>query len=305
MTTKTLQAWGAGCGLSLLLRLGVTLALLGVIFGCMLVIVILPPPAGMTREQLAAIALALAVPAVVGLALVVAVGMVVVRGRQLDALFAPLDLAGGMLGLNGRQYHGTVNGRRVDAYFYRGPTLELYLSTPLQTRLTVGRRDRLGQALAGLAGRTALALDDVLLEALAVYPLDEAWARGLLNDARVRDLLLRLTDTETPDAGPFEIRHLVLQPDALLLRLSYVRLGGLTAEALRGWLNDLAALLRVLEAAPPPSATATASPLERTLRTNRTSLFNRGFVIAAAVLVALCGCAFTGGLVAFVLSEGG
>ncbi|MCC7361681.1 MAG: hypothetical protein IT317_19510 [Anaerolineales bacterium] len=302
MTSRTLQAWGAGCGYQLLLRLGIGLLLVVVTFGCVLIVTVLPLPAGVEREAVAAIALVLGVLFVVALALAGAAGLIIWRARQLDAAFAPLGLAGRMFSLNGRQYHGVVGGRQVDVYYSRGPTLDIYVGTPLLTRLSAARRDRVGQALAGLLNRQPLALDDAHMSEVALYATDEAWARQALNDARVRDQLLRLTDDQAPGVGRFEIRQVLLQPEALLFRVHHVRTAGITAEAVREWLDRLAALLRLLEGAAPPTVTEPASAMERTLRSDRGGLFSRGLIIGLAVLgvflVCLTGAAIVGALTA-------
>ncbi len=290
MTSKTLQAWGAGCGYQLLLRLGAAVVLFVLLFGCMLVVTVVPLPNGVDRELVAAVGLIVVVAGLVGVTLVGAAALIIWRARTLDAALAGVGLAGRMLSLNGRQYHGNVSGRQVDAYFGRGPTLDVYVGTRLLTRLTVGRRDRVGQALAGLVNRTPLALDDVQLESLAIYPHDAAWTLQLLNDARVRDRLLRLTDDHAPGAGRFEIRQLVLQPEALLFRLHRVSTRGVTAEAVQSWLTDLAALLRLMEDAPPPTVTDQANAFERTFRSNRAGLTARTLIVLLIALGVLVSC---------------
>ena len=75
------------------------------------------------------------------------------RTRQLDALFTPIGLAGSPYSLFFRQYHGTVQGRQVAVYFYRGPSLEIDVETPLQTRLAVTGQHADTNALARLLNR--------------------------------------------------------------------------------------------------------------------------------------------------------
>lgn len=80
------------------------------------------------------------------------------RKRWLDTVFTPLGLTGQRYNLMGRQYQGTVEGRDVIARFFRGPTLTLYLSTPLQTRLGVADAGSTTRPpLAHLAGREPMA----------------------------------------------------------------------------------------------------------------------------------------------------
>lgn len=202
---------------------------------------------------------------VIGGSLGLAVFIIMRRARELDAAFTPLGLAGRLYLTNGRQYHGTFSGRPVDAYFYRGPTLDLYLGTPLKTRLSLGAKDRVGQAIAGWFNYQPVTLPEAELNHLSLYALDEAWARGLLSDPNVKAAILRLT----AEATDLELRQVHFQPEALLLRLYHTDTKLITADHLRQWLGDLQALARAAEAIPPPKQTAEASALERNTRSNR------------------------------------
>lgn len=208
------------------------------------------------------------------------------RARQLDEAFMPLGLSGKMYLTNGRQYHGLVNGRPVDAYFYRGPTLEVYLGTSLKTRLGIGAKDRVGQALAGLLKRQPFSIGDADLDHLSLYALDETWARELLNDPAAKAALLRLTT----EATGFELRQLHLQPEAFLLRLYQTNTKLITADNLRQWLTDLQTLARIAESLPAPQQTAEASRLERNTRSNRGAFILPaiGVVVGLLCIISLC-----------------
>jgi hypothetical protein len=302
MANKTLNAWGAsylrGCRLYLLV------AALVVPLGCVCIGVPLYVVQNGTYDDTTTL-LIMVVPMagffllVMGGSLGFAAWMIRSRQRQLDDAFTPLGLAGSMYLLNGRQYHGTAGGRRVDAYFYRGPTLDIYLGTPLKTRLGIGTKDTVGQAVAGLMNRRSIALDDPSLRHLSVFPLDEAWSRALLADPTARAALLRLT----ADEGPFELRQVILQPESLRLRLHHTRQSHVTPENVRQWFNDLLTVARAAEGLPPPQQTAEASGLERTTRSNRNALFLPALGIAFALLCGLSLCALVP--VAMILLSGG
>ena len=49
--------------------------------------------------------------------------------------------------INWWQYNGMYAGREITARFYKGPTLDLILSTSLQTRFGVATPNELGEAL--------------------------------------------------------------------------------------------------------------------------------------------------------------
>ena len=204
------------------------------------------------------------------------------RKRRLDAAFTPLGLTGQRYMLTGRQYHGTVGGRDVDVRFYRGPMLELHLSTPLQTRFGVAEVGSTTPALARLLGRQALALDDPALDGLRVYALDENWARCLMAEPGARKLVQRLLDAGERWAL---VRQVVLGPGAFRLRLYHSqRLFGfeITSEEAQRWLDDLLALTRIAEQLPGPTVTAEESAGERIVRTGAASRI--GLVIVALVV---------------------
>jgi len=302
MANKTLNAWGASYlrgGLLYLLVAALVVPLGCVCIGVPLYVVQNGTYDDTTTLLIMVVPMAGFVLLVVGGSLGFAAWMIRSRQRQLDDAFTPLGLAGSMYLLNGRQYHGTAGSRQMDAYFYRGPTLDIYLGTPLKTRLGIGTRDSVGAAIAGLVNRRPIALDDPGLRHLSVFPLDEAWSRDLLADPSARTAILRLT----ADEGPFELRQVLLQPESLLLRLYRTRQSAITPENVRQWLNDLLAVARVAESLPPPQQTAEASGLERTTRSNRNALFLPALGIVFALLCGLSLCALVP--VAMILLSGG
>ncbi len=291
MTNKTLNAIGAsylrGCGLYLLVA-AIVIPLGCVCFGVPLYLT------GSGNYDDTTTLLILVIP-MFGFGLLVVGGsvgfgawMILGRKRQLDDAFTPLGLKGSMYLLNGRQYHGAAGGRQVDAYFYRGPTLDLYVTTPLKTRLGIGTKDTVGQAVAGLMNRRPIPLDDPELSRLNVFPLDEAWSRALLADGTARASLLRLT----ADEGPFELRQVLLQPESLLLRLHHTRQSNITPENVRQWFNDLLAVARAAESLPPPQQTAEPSGMERAARVNRNAFILPAIGVVMALVCGLSVCAF-------------
>jgi hypothetical protein len=192
------------------------------------------------------------------------------RRRHLDSVCTPLGLSGSLYQLFFRQYHGAVAGRRVALYFYRGPAVELEVESSMGTRLAVAEGDAETAFLARLLGREPLALDDPALNGLAVIGLDEEWARRLLARPEVPALLRRLVTFP----GSYTRRHVILRPGSL--RLFLFGSGRLldfnfdvTAEGLRGWLEDLLALIQAAEALPAPGVTAEESSAERLARRMR------------------------------------
>jgi hypothetical protein len=176
------------------------------------------------------------------------------RKRRLDAVFTPLGLTGGQYMLTGRQYQGAVDGRQVSARFYRGPTLEVRLSTPLQTRFGVAEEGATTLPLARLAGQQPLDLEAPELSGLHVFARDEGWARSLLADSEARTRIRRLMNAAEDWAL---VRQVILEPGTFCLRLYRSRhlfKYEIRPEDVRQWLDDLRALARIAESASPRSS---------------------------------------------------
>jgi len=200
--------------------------------------------------------------------------------------------------ISGRQYQGTVQGREIIARFYRGPTLDLYVGTPLQTRLGIAEKSHTSLALAGMVGREPLALDDPDLDGLSIFALDEEWAHSLLADLEAKSLLLRLMR-----AGESWVlmQQVYLQPGAFHLRLYRNRnlfKYGIEPQEAQEWLDDLLALARIAETLPSPQVTAEESGAERLVRSGRTFPV---VLLAVVLLVGLPTCVLAIAAVVFFL----
>jgi hypothetical protein len=220
------------------------------------------------------------------------------RKRRLDAAFTPLGLTGERYMLTGRQYHGTVAGRQVDVRFYRGPMLELHLSTPLQTRLGVAEVGSTTPALARLFGREPLGLNDPDLSGLRVYALDEDWTRSILANPEARTLVQRLLSAGESWAL---VQQVVLGPGAFRLRLYHSKhlfKYEITPKEAGRWLDDLLALARIAEGLPAPAVTAEESAAERLVRTGGTTRIG---LIIVALLVGVPACVLAVAAAAFFL----
>ena len=173
------------------------------------------------------------------------------RAKRYDAIFGPLGLKGKMYMLSGRQYHGSMKGRQVEVYFYRGPTLDMRTSTTAQARLSIANSDTVSLPLARMFGREPLDLTDPGLSGLTIFAHDEVWALSLLANPEVKALLRQLILSESA----FLMRQIHLEPGKL--RLYLYRNKGLfkfnvTPDEARQWLNGLLALARIAETLPAP-----------------------------------------------------
>ncbi len=222
------------------------------------------------------------------------------RKRWLDAVFTPLGLTGSTYTISGRQYQGTVQGREVTARFYRGPTLDLYVGTPLQTRLGIAEKSQVGLAVAGLFDRQPLALEDPDLDTLSVFALDEEWARSLLADPEAKTWLQRLMKA----GESWVLMHQVhLQPGAFYVRLyrnKNLFKYGFTPEEARQWLDALMALARIAESLPAPQVTAEETAAEQLVRSGR--ITSIALIIVAAIFGPMLCILAVAGIVIFVIA---
>jgi hypothetical protein len=201
------------------------------------------------------------VPIFVG-AVGVPAGAALWRRTKLDALFVPLGLTGRTYQTSFRQYHGTVQGRQVDVYFYRGPVLEIEVSTTLQTRLGVTGQQADTRFFANLVDRQPLVFADPALSDLTIFALDETWARSLLAVPDAVELLHRLIALNST----FTRQQVILRPGTFQLMLSgNQRLFGfdVSPQQVRMWLDDLLRLVQTAEPLPVPQVTAQLTSTEQ------------------------------------------
>lgn len=283
---KLLKAWGAGCAWQLAVTFVVSLVLFGGL-GCLAAVLSIMPISDDMRFYLGVSGVVLLFLAVLGG--IAAWGIRTIRKRavQFDAAFLPLGLTGRGYLTNGRQYHGLVRGRQVDVYFYRSPVLEIYVAGTLRTRVAIGTQSSLSRMAASIIKRTPLETDDPAMSELAIYPSDHRWAAELLADPQVRRILPRLM----ADQGPFELRNLIIQPEAVQLSMHHLHVRQITPDAVQRWFDDLYELVQIVENLPLPAKIEAVSDLEQRTRLNRGSFVRPAVLITLGILAAttLCG----------------
>ena len=169
MDRRLFKAYGAGCARSLVVQIVVGVVALCILPAIILVSMLMPLPPEL--EEYRPILWAFGFVAFLGLFTVAAVAWMLwskrQRAGQFDEAFATLGLSGSNYMLVGRQYHGQVDGRQVDIYFYRGPILDIYLASPLRTRMGVG----LSSALSSAASNLLTNVDGVWSDLFLALPL--------------------------------------------------------------------------------------------------------------------------------------
>lgn len=286
MSERLFRAWGAGCGRALLIRLAATIGVLAILAVCMVIVALVPLPRRLDRQILFMVAFIGAIFISVFGALIIGLLLRSRRLSELDAAFVPLGLSAHSHLITGRQYHGMWQGRQVDAYFSRGPTLEVYVSANARTRMGIGSKNRIGSAVAGMRGQAELDSADPAFESLALYAVDTLWGQSLLANSEARAAILRLMHAQ----GAYDLRTTSITPDAIYLQLRYVPLGRISEENVRQWLSDLIAIARAAETIPPPAQPATSHSLETRARIQRDTISVRVMVITVAAFLALGVC---------------
>jgi len=222
------------------------------------------------------------------------------RKRTVDAAFTPWGLAGSNYLMTFRQYHGSVQGRQVDTYYYRGPILDIDIQTSLKTRMGVTGRQGDTIFLAKLAGRAPMQLPSELSD-LTVFPSDEAWARDLVNDPQAAEILRRLTTLN----GDFSRQQILLRPGTLRLQLSgshkmMIFSANFTPEQVNAWMQDLFALVRIMESLPAPAVEEPVSGADNVSRQIRKVNWTLvAVLIAGGVML----CAIGAGVLAYILAS--
>lgn len=262
--SKIIRSWGAACVRQTLLAVIILLIMVASLVGLVILSVLLP----ITERQRIYLwvgGLLLLLFVMIAIIFIWSSRTIQRRAALLDEIFGLLGLTGRAYLWNGRQYHGSLNGRQVDVYFYRGPSLAIYIASPLNTRLGIGLKGRFSQLASSVINRPELLSNDPELAHLGIYPLDQRWGMDLLANAQAKAAILRLTAA----GSDFEIRNLLFQPEALQFQIHRINSRTITAENLRIWVNDLFDLVEIAESLPAPTVTAVASAMERTTRQNR------------------------------------
>jgi hypothetical protein len=269
MESKIAKSWVAGCARQLAIAIGVFVGGVILLIIFLTILQLAPLPQDLRNDPSRIVGIGFSVLVVIALVLVMVFGIrsIMSRRRQVDVAFTPLGLTGQAYLSNGRQYHGTYQGRTVDAFLYRGPILDLYIGASTRTRLGISTRSAFGSMLSQATGQQTILVADPAFKDLVVLAKDERWAHTLLSEAPARELIARLT----ADPGPLELRQVIVQPGALLYRLYHTRLAKVTPENVHTWVDELTQLANIAENLPLPTLVEEATPVEQALRSGASS----------------------------------
>jgi hypothetical protein len=302
MTTENrlFRAYGKGCARGTLLYSIVAFIVMGGF--CFLSALILLLPIDDDVQIFVWVGLVVAfILLIVGSTALAAVIIIRKRASVLDEVFVPLGLAGRGYLTNGRQYHGNYRGSDIHVYFYRGPTLQIYLDVPLGTRIGIGRHGAISNLAADITDTQTLHLDDPAFEHLVVYPDDALWAADLFANPQARDVILRLMDEDSPS----ELRILSFTPNALLWQSRYNIVQNINPDTARSWIDDLYELAQIAQGLRSPKAPSKESSLEHTTRTERSKYTWPVIGITCGVIVSMSVCILLISAIAIMLAESG
>ena len=205
------------------------------------------------------------------------------RAVWLDEAFRPFSLDGKAYNLTGRQFHGNYRGREMDVLFQRGPSLLIYLSTSLMTRLTINDPEAVIQKLAGAFNQEPLEYPQ---DQLIAYAHEPYWAKAFLADSTVRKMAKELIF----DQHPFLIRSIEFQPGTILLRLyrsQQLMDFRFTPEQTRRWIQLLLDIVEQAERQPAPQEALAASSLSESLREGKATRWV-WIILGGMAVLSLC-----------------
>jgi hypothetical protein len=263
---KTIRSWGKETCFSYVAQFVLVLVLLVILIACLNLSLLLNAHPDSSWGRILAFAMGIGAFAIVlSGAVAVSVWRRRRQNRWLDGAFLPQGLARGKSLLLGREYHGVSGSRRIDAYIHRGPILQVYISTSVETRLTASPLTRIDRGIFLLADLPLMELKKPGSRKIFVHSSDETWTRLLLADPQTEEAILRLCSPE----DRWQIGYLTFHPGDILLTMNRIAFGNITSDAVRSWLRDLCALAESAERLRPPAPVRAPSFLERAARENR------------------------------------
>jgi hypothetical protein len=197
---------------------------------------------------------------------VLAIGFAVRRTRVLDPGFAQLGVSGSGWLPNIREYHGTFEGRPLDAtYARRGGILELTLAARTATKMSIGRGSVPAMAREILGLQTLPAPPQAPDWVIAAS--DPAWASALLREPDACRAIAALLD----DPSGREVRWVLVRPGAVQLARRWIDPDRAVATVPER-AHALAAFARACERMAAPARAEAAGSFELSMRKSPTRL---------------------------------
>jgi len=172
LRARSLRGAGYGC-----LSMAIALPIVGFFFwliSCLPASVPInggEPPDSLPRILIVTVSVILctAVPVVIGI-------LVISRqAAKLDAIFLTLGFTGRWFMLTGRAYYRNIGEREINIFIFKGPTLDIRMSIPINAQMRVFRRNSIPAQMAGRLNTPAFLPQIPDLVELAFYPADALW----------------------------------------------------------------------------------------------------------------------------------
>lgn len=142
------------------------------------------------------------------------------RAGQFDALFLPLGFTGSMYMLNGRQYHRVDGNTQISIYIFRGPTVEVRVTAPVNAEFRVLQENSLPAVIGSSLKNRGIRSTEPELNSFIFYSADSGWLPHFLQNQNV-SRAINLLMNEGAKWAIF--RRLELQPGELSLHLNRSR----------------------------------------------------------------------------------
>ncbi|MFZ5477987.1 MAG: hypothetical protein ACOZNI_14530 [Myxococcota bacterium] len=181
------------------------------------------------------------------------------RNRRLDAAFGGLGPPKPVAPVE-RGWAGKADGRAVNAWFSKGPTVELYVAASPGTEVGVGRSHVLFEFAARASDRARVPVAGELVAMGA----ERAWTERMVADPAARGALLELCAADGA--------NVMVQPDCVKLTARWIAEDEITRERVDRWVAALAAFARAVDALPSPASRIEAHPWVARRRTDRGSI---------------------------------
>ncbi len=238
-------------------------------------------------QTLTIIAVIISVVIGLGIPVVLSFFLIKRRAQQFDTIFIPLGFTGSMYLLNGRQYHRMDGNTRVSIYIFRGPTVEIRMTVPVDAEFRVLKENAFPVTVGTTLGAGAIRASDPELTSLVFFPEDSSWLPRFLLNTNAAGSIASLMNT----GGEWAVfRRLELQKGELSLHLNRSREWNafpITTSDVAMWIRQMNLLSNELQAEGLPEAdmAVSASRLQTKQGLNH---FVMVVILAIMVILPVC-----------------
>ena len=223
--------------------------------------------------------------------------------KTMDQIFEPLGLKGEAYILTGRQYHGVVNGRKIDIYILRGPTVEICCQGDIHTHFLALKAGKVHSAVLSNVREEPIRINEAGLEDFIFYGPDEPWLTRLFSDHHAVNSLDHLLSHGVEWAVIRRVEAKAGQASLTIYRSKKLMLTlALTRAEVNDLLMTLSNFVKSIESAPAPAVVEEIA--EKSLE-KRVRKIKPGIVaLIIVLLVGIPACLMTAGFLLTLLLSG-